>query len=97
MTTPTRDGACGQRTGTAYRIRVSGILGEEWSRRTHGMTVATHRSQAEGNYTELIGVLQDEAALMGVLDVLYSHGARLLSVEHVNDFDPSIVNPADSL
>jgi hypothetical protein len=47
------------------------------------MTVTVRRSTPEGRFTELVGELPDEAALMGVLDALYSHGARLLGVERV--------------
>ena len=64
-----------------YRIRIAGVLGDEWSGRVHGMTISVDRSEPERSCTELIGELPDEAALMGVLDMLYTHGARLLSVE----------------
>ena len=70
-------------SGSTYRIRVAGVLGEEWSERAHGMTVTVRRSEPEGRFTELVGELPDEAALMGVLDALYAHGARLLGVERV--------------
>lgn len=85
MTTPIQDDACGQATGAIYRIRVSGALGEEWSRRAQGMALSVHRGEPEGTFTELAGELADEAALMGVLEALYTHGAHLLSVEHVDE------------
>ena len=72
-----------QKPPTAYRIRVSGVLGEEWSERAQGMTILVDHSKPGGSFTELIGDLPDEAALMGVLEALYSHGAHLLSVEHI--------------
>jgi hypothetical protein len=69
--------------GATYRIRVAGALGNEWTERTRGMTVSVRRSASEGAFTELVGELVDQAALMGVLDALYAHGARLLGVEYV--------------
>ena len=81
----------GVRTSAAtYRIRVADGLGEEWSERAHGMKVTACSSATEGDYSELYGELPDGAALMGVLDALYSHGAHLLSVEWVERDDLSI-------
>ena len=80
---PTRE-VEGVRTPAAtYRIRVAEVLGDEWSERAHGLTVSVRRSETEGIFTELVGELADRAALMGVLDTLYTHGANLLSVERI--------------
>ena len=85
MTRPTREIDHDRAEVATYRIRVAGALGEEWSRRAQGMTLSVHRSEPKGTFTELIGALPDEAALMGVLDALYTFGAHLLSVEHVDE------------
>ena len=69
----------------SYRIRVAGELGAHWSQLTRGLAVTVHRGGAEGTSTDLSGWLPDEAALMGVLELLYTHGARLLSVERLNE------------
>lgn len=66
---------------TTYRILVAGALDPAWSDRTGGMAVIVHARGAVGATTELIGRLADQAALMGVIDQLYSHGARLMSLE----------------
>ena len=88
---PTRE-VEGVRTPAAnYRIRVVGVLGDEWSERAHGLTVSVRRSETEGIFTELVGELADRAALMGVLDTLYTHGASLLSVERVGKDGATIV------
>ena len=85
MTGPRREIDPARTSASTYRIRVADVLGEEWSERAHGMTVTVHRSEPEGPFTELVGELPDEAALMGVLDALYAHGARLLGVERVDE------------
>lgn len=79
-----------------YRIRVAGALDEDWSARTHGMTISVHSTELARCFTELTGQLPDQAALMGVLDALYSHGARLLRVEQVDEDELQVIKPIDS-
>ena len=64
-----------------YRIRVQGRMQQEWSERLQGMTIANILKADDEPVTELSGVLPDQAALMGVLQQLYTCGAPLLSVE----------------
>ena len=47
------------------------------------MTVSVDRSKPGQSFSELIGALPDDAALMGVLESLYTYGARLLLVERI--------------
>jgi hypothetical protein len=95
MTHPARQANPTQRTGETYRIRVAGALGDEWSGRTNAMTISVHRSECEETFTDLIGQLPDEAAVMGVLDALYTHGARLLRFEQIPEDGSSTVHPQD--
>ena len=55
-----------------YRIRVQGRLEPEWSKHLGGMTVVVWEGPNGGCFAELTGPLADEAALMGVLEHLYS-------------------------
>lgn len=87
----------GRAAATTYRIRVAGVLGEEWSGRTQGMAVSVHRPESGASFTELTGELPDESALMGVLETLYSHGARLLSVERTDEDGSTVVKPPNSI
>ena len=48
------------------------------------MTLSVDRSAPGESYSELLGALPDDAALMGVLESLYTHGARLLIVERIH-------------
>ena len=92
MNSPIHDSEGVQTSAATYRIRVAEVLGDEWSERAHGLTVSVRRSQTGGSFTELVGELVDQAALMGVLDALYSHGAHLLRVERIETSE-SRVNP----
>jgi len=67
-----------------YRIRVSGRIDPNWSERLQGMKVSNVEQESQATYSELSGVLSDQAALMGVLDFLYNCHIPLLSVECVS-------------
>jgi hypothetical protein len=73
-----------------YRIRVHGRMRQEWSERLQGMTIATIPNADDESITELSGVLPDQAALMGVLQQLYTCGAPLLSVECLGSRDEEV-------
>ena len=64
-----------------YLIRVQGFLDETWSERLGGMTILTSVRGSQGQVTMLIGQLQDQAELSGVLNTLYELHLTLLSVE----------------
>ncbi len=66
-----------------YRIRVQGQLDESWSPRLGGMAICTTTTLEQGLVTTLEGMLLDQAALAGVLDVLYSLGLPMIAVEYV--------------
>jgi len=66
---------------TTYRISVEGRLGTEWSSRLQGMQLVSHEAPGRAPVTELTGRIADQAALMGVLEQLYSLGVPLLAVE----------------
>jgi hypothetical protein len=68
---------------TTVRIRVAGRLDASWSERTGGLDIAVREGVGTGPVTELTGEVADQAALMGVLQQLYTLGLRLLTVEQV--------------
>jgi hypothetical protein len=66
-----------------YRIRVHGRLSTDWSERLRGMTLSTV-AEGKKTFTEINGRLPDQAALMGVLDDLYSHAIPVIRVECIS-------------
>ena len=60
-----------------YRIKVQGTVPLDWSARFTGMNITV----SSENQTTLVGRLQDQAALSGVLSALYEQQYPVLSVE----------------
>jgi hypothetical protein len=67
-----------------YRIRVRGKIDSDWSDWLGGMHIITHCPEGKQGWTELIGPLNDQAALVGVLNALYEMHLTLLSVDFIN-------------
>lgn len=63
-------------TGGLYRIKVQGVFPESWVDRLGGLQVV---SDAQERVT-LEGWLQDQAALAGVLEILYELRLPILEV-----------------
>ena len=64
-----------------YRIRVQGALDPDWASRLEGMNVTEARSEAGEVETVLVGRLQDQASLAGVLNAVYELHLPILAVE----------------
>ena len=68
-----------------YRIRVHGFLDESWSERLGGMYITTNKREDRKTVTILVGHLQDQAELAGILNSLYELHLTLLSVEYLDE------------
>jgi hypothetical protein len=68
-----------------YEIRVAGVLNESWSEYLSGMAIVNTPAGQQTALTEatLTGRLEDQAALLGVLNTLYDFGYLLLQVHYV--------------
>lgn len=68
-----------------YQITVQGSVNPEWCDRLGGMTIVRYHTPAEdASITVLTGELIDQAALLGILDLLYNAGFPLLAVERLS-------------
>jgi hypothetical protein len=63
-----------------YEIKVEGLVDDLWAEWFNGMTI-THVNNVE---TILVGKLQDQSALHGVLERIRDLGLNLISVRRVN-------------
>jgi hypothetical protein len=61
---------------TWYRIRIRGRLSERFADAFRGMTL-----EPSCNQTDLVGIIEDQAHLFGVLDRIRDLGLDLVSVE----------------
>lgn len=67
-------------TPAAYQIRLQGTLDSRWSE-VVSMRIDTARTPDGHAVTTLEGELPDQAALLGVLNLVYELGLPLLAVE----------------
>jgi len=76
-----------------YRILVAGRLDARWSDRLADVHLVTLEEPHRIATTELTGRVTDQAALMGVLEQLYSLGLALLRVERLDGDDGAASHP----
>jgi hypothetical protein len=68
-----------------YRIRIQGTLDQSYSDYIGGLTLSLESAIGERPVSTLTGELLDQAALAGVLTLLYDLGLPLLSVEYLDE------------
>jgi len=72
------------RPGT-YCICVQGVVSDNWGDYLQGMDIEIDRTEDGMTATTLAGELVDQAALLGVLNVLYNWHLPVLSVEYLGN------------
>ena len=68
-----------------YRIRVQGHLDDSWSDRLGGMVITRAYTDNKQPMTILIGELNDQAALSGVMNAIYNEHLSVYTVELLED------------
>jgi hypothetical protein len=63
-----------------YKIKVFGDLNQRFSERIGGMQLNVERFHKEGPVSVLIGQINDQSALSGVLNTLYDRQLTIISV-----------------
>jgi hypothetical protein len=71
-----------------YRIVVQGALSQTCRRRFAGMTIDSGQGDSDRPHTTLVGHLQDQAELRGVLDALYGLHLPVIAVERCAGSSP---------
>jgi hypothetical protein len=66
-----------------YRIRVYGSASERWLSGSWDMTAMTFQRGAGMTTTEMVGKVTDQAALVGLINMLYDLGYVIISVERL--------------
>jgi hypothetical protein len=68
-----------------YAIQIVGEVDERWASRLGGMTLMRSETELNGPkiVTVLIGLLEDQAALVGVLDTLYQNRYPIVYVKYL--------------
>ena len=73
------------RKPAVYKIIVEGELDGSWSGRLAGLQIKVARSKDKKPMTVLIGQIDDQSALSGVLTALYDFHFPIISVNLLND------------
>ncbi|MFN2107029.1 MAG: hypothetical protein ACK2U0_20330 [Candidatus Promineifilaceae bacterium] len=70
-------------TSAVYKIRLQGVLEESWQDSIEDLQIISYRSSGEDMAPEtiLIGEVRDQAALSGILNLVYNLGLPLLDVQ----------------
>ena len=63
-----------------YKIEVQGELNKSWSEKLQGLQINVERSPGKMPVSVLIGQINDQSALSGVLNALYEYNMTILSV-----------------
>ena len=66
-----------------YRICVTGSMESDLAERLWGMTANPVEKISEPEQTALVGVVADQAALVGIINALYNAGHTVVSVERL--------------
>lgn len=72
-----------------YRIRVRGELAPSAANSLCGLTIRSEQKANGATTTTLEGVLEDQAALAGVLSALYESRLPVISVQCLDPADPT--------
>ena len=68
-----------------YKIKINGAINESWSERLGGMQINVERSKGSEPVTILIGQINDQTALSGVLNTLYENHLSIISVNMLDE------------
>ncbi len=77
-------------TPARYRIRAPGHIDASWSELIGEMKISTDSTAGKGPVSSLVGRLEDQAALLGVLRALYDYRIPILSVENLDEREERI-------
>ncbi len=86
----------GMQRPSAYSIRVEGLVADRWKDWFNAMTISVEGSANQEATSTLEGVVEDQAALLGLLQQLYDLGFPLLQVERKKD-SPDDPNSASTV
>jgi hypothetical protein len=68
-----------------YCIMLQGVLDSSWADELGGMTIEHTREPGEPPMTAMTGEVVDQAALVGILNLVYNLGYPLISVSYLGE------------
>ncbi len=77
--------SCPCEVPATYRIRIQGVLDDQWSDCLGGMSITISEEEDHKMVTTLLGRLTDQADLVGVINTLYDLHRPILLVECLDE------------
>ena len=77
------------RKAAIYKIVVQGEIDQEWSDRMIGLQVSVLKRKDKGSIATLIGQINDQSALSGILTCLNDKHMTVISVNMLSEIDES--------
>ena len=68
-----------------YRIRLEGLLDQSWAAEFGDMRIRHTRRAQKPPMTTIVGEVRDQAALSGLLNLVYNLGYPLISVTYLGE------------
>ena len=70
-----------------YKIKVHGEIEKSWADKLQGLQINIERSQSKSTISVLVGQINDQSALSGVLNTLYDMHMTVISVHMLSEFE----------
>jgi len=75
-----------------YQIQVEGRISERWAHWFEDMAITIAEGEDVPSFTTLVGPVADQAALLGLLQKLYTLGLTLLLVKRMEEDETDSVS-----
>ena len=70
-----------------YKIEVAGDISTSWTEKLGGMQITVQRNKDQEPVSILIGQMNDQSALSGVLSTLYDNHLTIISVKTLDEIN----------
>ena len=70
-----------------YKIKVQGEIEKSWAGKLQGLQINIERSQSKNPVSVLVGQINDQSALSGIMHTLYDMHMTVISVHMLSEIE----------
>ena len=70
-----------------YKIKVQGEIEKSWASKLQGLQINIERSQSKNPVSVLVGQINDQSALSGIMHTLYDMHMTVISVHMLSEIE----------